>query len=168
MEHERKPRPGSIMGDDERATVGAARRRTPRAGVPVEIPDEVTGNYQGEELRTWRGRRPTPERLQRIEDKQDRFEENHAELAKVVSATREDVSAMRGEMKTLPRLVDLIEKMASGAHVALTAQVKVDAAEKLDEIDERKQRRKRWTNVIGGLFSAGVLGALAHYLAGRL
>lgn len=169
MEHERKPgaRAGS-MSDGDRALVGAAKRRTPRAGVaitpqavPVEVPDEVTGNYEGDELRAIRSRRSTDERIGRLEDK-------HDELRAVVGETREDVSAMRGEMKALPRLVDLIEKMASGAHVALTAQVKVDAAEKLDAIDERKQWRKRWTSIVGGLFSAGVLGALAHYLAGKL
>lgn len=39
--------------------------------VPHEVPDEVTGNYEGDELRSYRGRRPTPERLTRLESFKD-------------------------------------------------------------------------------------------------
>ena len=43
----------------------------PELAVPHEVPDEITGTYEGEELRTWRGRRPTPERLTRLESFKD-------------------------------------------------------------------------------------------------
>lgn len=35
-------RPPSIMGDEERAAIGAEHRKTPPAGVPVEVDHETT------------------------------------------------------------------------------------------------------------------------------
>lgn len=61
--------------------------------VPHEVPDEVTGNYEGDELRSYRGRRPTPERLTRLEsfkdDMLERFPKVEANVEFLVDAEKE-------------------------------------------------------------------------------
>lgn len=47
------------------------KHRTQPRGVPVAIPDEITGQYEGEELREYRSRRATIERIERLEDHKD-------------------------------------------------------------------------------------------------
>ncbi len=46
-------------------------KATPRTGIPVELPEEVTGQYQGPELAYYRSKRPTHERVERLEAKAD-------------------------------------------------------------------------------------------------
>jgi hypothetical protein len=104
----------------------------------------VTGVYEGEELARIRARRPTDERIGRVEKKQDEDRADLKQLSTLVHETREDVASMRGELKVLPELVDLIKQQQT------------------DALDERKHRRERWTKVIAGVFSAGVLGAIVH------
>jgi hypothetical protein len=55
----------------------ARRPYTPAPGtaIPTPVRDEVTGNYSGPELESIRARRPTPERLLRLERKQDQADE---------------------------------------------------------------------------------------------
>jgi hypothetical protein len=43
---------------------------TPRA-VPEFVPDEVTGQYEGEDLARMRAKRPTDKRLEKLEEKHD-------------------------------------------------------------------------------------------------
>ena len=66
-DHKPSRRPGTIAGDRNEDR----RHRTEPRGIPVELPDDITGQYEGEELRTFRGKRPTWQRLDRLEDHKD-------------------------------------------------------------------------------------------------
>src|SRR5262249_37993257 len=150
-------------------------------GVPraVDAHDEITGKYEGEELEERRARRPTPERILRLERK-------HDELAADVKEVRQDVKTVErhlcevaervahvdGQMEILPKVVDEMRlatrAMQEREHVTFTAKLDLDKAkalgdqrvatqEKLDVIDARKARRRRVTKLIGagvGLISA--------------
>jgi hypothetical protein len=86
------------------------RPRTPRSGVPHKdytgrktspgyaIPDfvepEATGNYEGEELARIRARRPTSERLRRLEEKHDALSETVIDL-------RVGIGTMSGKLDTV-------------------------------------------------------------------
>lgn len=142
------------MGDDERATVGAARRRTPPHGqrvitpqaIPVEVPDEVTGNYQGDELRDIRARRPTPERVQRLEEKHDALLAKLDEHGERIGRVEVAVAGVGGKMEILPKLVeslqDATKAMQQREHVTLTAKVEVDKAEQIGQIETRTVKWK--------------------------
>jgi hypothetical protein len=46
-------------------------RKTPPKGVPVEVDEEVTGKHEGDELAQLRAKRPTHDRIARLEVKSD-------------------------------------------------------------------------------------------------
>jgi hypothetical protein len=52
---------------------GIAKQIAP--AVPEYVCDDPTGQYQGEELQRARERRPTPQRISRLEDKHDKLDE---------------------------------------------------------------------------------------------
>lgn len=72
------------------------RKTPPRPfAVPEPIEDEeVTGKHDGDELRELRGRRPTRERLTRLEDKHDGLDEK-------VDGIDSKVSRMEGKLDTV-------------------------------------------------------------------
>jgi hypothetical protein len=45
--------------------------KTPGRGVPDFVPDEVTGQYEGEDLARMRAKRPTDKRIEKLEAKHD-------------------------------------------------------------------------------------------------
>jgi hypothetical protein len=116
------------MSDDERANIGRERRRSPAAGIPAPVFDDVTGRYEGEELARMRAKRETPERISRLEKKQDDRAEMKA-LAAVVTDARLEVAGMRGELEVLPRLVSLIEGQFAAHHetkrLGMTTRTKI-------------------------------------------
>jgi hypothetical protein len=57
------------------------RHRTEPRGVPVEVPEDITGQYEGEELRDHRGKRPTWQRLDRLEAHKDQTIAMFAQLS---------------------------------------------------------------------------------------
>lgn len=139
MEHERKPRPGSIMGDDERVAIGA-RHRTPRAGTPqirhvadlaapVAVDDEDSAAYDVPERQERRERRPTPNRIRKLE------------------AFKDDV------LERLPKLETNVQYL-------------VDAEK---ERRTRADKRREWWSKAGllavkGIFSSGVIVAVLRGL----
>ena len=81
-----------------------SRRRTPPGGIdrdvyvdkhatPEFIAEDVTGQYQGEELARFRARRPTDERIGRLEAKHDK-------LVETVGAVDKTVANMAGKLET--------------------------------------------------------------------
>jgi hypothetical protein len=129
------------------------RPRTPRSGIPHKdysgrktspgyaIPDfvepEATGNYEGEELARIRARRPTSERLARLEEK-------HDGLVETVTDVRVSIGAMSGKLDTV-----------------LTH---VTATHREHQATERTRISSR-AKVVGGIVTT--LGAvIAAYLAG--
>jgi len=91
-------------------------RRTPASGVPVEFADfdePVTGVISGEELRAARAKRPTDERIGRLEDK-------HDSLAEKVSTVSETVARIDGKLDTA--LAHLV-RAATEAHQTDRARI---------------------------------------------
>ena len=136
----RRPRrPGSLGEGDPRYVRTEKHRSAPR-GVPIqdlptwdEVPDEVTGRYEGEELAMYRSRRETKERLAKLESKHDAVDER----LRVI-----EISTTKSEQHLL---------------------VLVDEAERKKKAEEKavQFRRRILIKIAGGVFSGGVLGALA-------
>lgn len=105
-----RPRRAGSMSDADRALESRARRRSPVLGVPATSwDDDITGQYQGEDLAQARARRPTVQRLARLEAKQDEDRGNLHELAV-------GLAGIRGELKVLPELVELIKSKSNNEH----------------------------------------------------
>ena len=114
--------------------VRVEKHATPPAGVPAFAEEECTGRYEGDDLARIRARRPTPERIAKLEAK-------HDSLALTVSR-------MDGKLDTL---VDLAAK--SDAERERRSAADAVALER---------RRKHAIAVIGALGTAiaAVVGAL--------
>lgn len=135
-------RPGS-MSDDDRALVG--RRRTTPAAVPTYVCTDVTGQYEGEELQAQRAKRPTAERVARLENK-------HDALVATVGELRTEAAKMSGQLDTL---------------VTLAAEERdARAAREAREAAEREAKRKHVVPIITaiGVAVAAIIGAI---LGGR-
>lgn len=70
------------------------RKDTPVTGIPGPVFDDPTGQCEGEQLRAIRARRPTPERIARLEEK-------HDSLAETVVEIRVGVGEMSGKLDTI-------------------------------------------------------------------
>lgn len=125
----------------ERDMQGLAAKRD-RESVPFEVPEEITGSYEGDELQEMRELRPTDKRIGRLEQK-------HDSLARVVNDFRADIGAKVGEMSgKLDVLPKLVEMVSNAQH--LQAQ---------DNLDARKHSRERVTKIIGGAIALVTSGA---------
>ncbi len=190
----KKPTPAGIpaLRITEKSRAGSHHdHRAPSPPIPIPIAvemDEVTGKYEGDELKSMRARRPTDERITRLEEKHDKLESKVDKLDGKVDQVDDkvdkmavSVAGMEGQFKVIPRLVDSMEKaiesMNEREHVKFTATVDVDkakqlskveieAAEKKDEIDAGKAKREWITKAfaIGSTIAAIVSTLIA---AGR-
>lgn len=104
------------MSDAQRAAIGRVHRRSPALGVPAFPADEITGQYDGDDLAKARAQRPTDARIARVEKKQDEDRADHKALALIVTDIQIDVAGMRGELKVLPELVALIKGQHATEH----------------------------------------------------
>lgn len=154
---------------DRKSTV-----ETPAGGVPTFAVEEVTGVLEGEELKKARAKRTTAERLDLLETK-------HDELAKSVVESRiettKELGKVTGELGTLAGAVNglktVVEDLGKREHLTFTAKVevekaqqtsiiKVDEAQKLDEIQARAAKRALVAKLVGG---GGAIGfAIAKLL----
>ena len=145
--------------------------------------DEVTGQHDGDELRTLRAKRSTGERLERLEvkhdelvkkvdDHRDAADRRHDSLVKTVGEMRGTLGEMSGKLEVLPELVGIVRDVAKQSsqreHITLTAQVDVDKARALDQIDARKMSRGNLAKIIGGAVTLLTSGAFVHWLLGRI
>lgn len=101
------------------------KHRTQPRGVPIEMPEDITGQYEGEELREYRSRRSTIQRLEKLEEHKDK--------------TIEVFGKMSGQLETLVTLGNKAED-ARQKH----------EAEKL-KAEEREKVRKWILGIIAGL-----------------
>ncbi len=85
-----REKPRRHQTSTERDVQGLAARRERDAAVPAVVERDITGRYEGEELHRHRAKRPTQDRIQRLEDKHD--------------AVAKDVHEMRGEVGAILRL----------------------------------------------------------------
>jgi hypothetical protein len=149
--------------------------KTPPAGVAAQLatpetwPDEeCTGKYEGDELEEIRAKRPTKERLRRVEKKQDKLGVDVGEL-------KATVARIDGKLEVVPRLVNLLEKVVgaelAGDNAKLTAHLEIGKAQAADQLEANRLRRaliKDWATkalaAVGalGLVVLGVLQAQAQ------
>ena len=129
--------------------------------------DEITGNYEGEELELYRSQRPLPDRVTRLERKQDalrgefkdvrgEFKDVRGEVKEVradvrtltgqVGDLRSDVSGavgkIEGQAPVLSEMLSIVKKAAEKTverdHVTFTAQVDVEKAHELAKVEVDK------------------------------
>ncbi len=139
-DHPAKPR--RAQTGTSRDLAGIAARRVRSDAVPVTFDDELTGQHEGEELRRMRAKRPTDQRLQRLEDK-------HDELRDIVTRIEVTHGEMNGKL-------DTIVDMAGAEAVARTARAEAEAAE----------RERRRTHIVPIIKAIGV--AIAMIMAAIL
>jgi septal ring factor EnvC (AmiA/AmiB activator) len=142
----------------------AARRERDAASVTEFLQDDVTGKYEGEELKAQREVRPVTDRIQRLEKKHDDL---RADLKDVRADFKSDLSDVRSDVKTLSGHVGDLRSDVSGAvgkldgqqglltellsivkntaehasdrdHITFTAKVDVDKAQELAKVDVGK------------------------------
>lgn len=123
----------------------------PGGGEPEFVCEDITSQYEGDELRAKRAKRPTKERIGRLETK-------HDELAQVVTEMRVEVASMSGKLDVLPRLVDAVQSATEQA-------ASREQSKREDDLDERKNTRERVTKVIAFVLGGGFLMELIHRLA---
>ncbi len=108
-------KPRRHQSQTERDFAGIAARRDRARALPHGVPlpvfeeDDLTGQYEGEDLERARARRPTHKRIGHIEKKQDG-------LVKVVGDLRADVSHINGKLDILPQLLKLLEGRNTTEH----------------------------------------------------
>jgi len=177
----------------------AEREREGRDGRPAAIEfEEITGQHHGAELRAMRASRPPEVRLERMEDKHDELvsivSDTRETFAREVGAIRTQVGKIEGKLDVLPELVSVVKGIATAReqreHLTFTAQVEVDQARKLaeiekekdtavaekkaeldDRLDKKKSRRKLWIKILGGvgvLIAGAIVHAIIHSLTGWL
>lgn len=115
-----------------------------RAAPSVEISDEVTGKHDGDELRELRRKRPTDERIERLEDK-------HDSLVRVVGDFRADMGSKVGEMSGK---LDAVLEHVTAAHREQNATERVRIS----------SRGKMIVGIVGAICTA--LGAVIASMAG--
>lgn len=126
------------------------------------VDEEITGQYEGEELELRRALRPPEDRIDRLEKKHDELKqevrEKHDELKKDVSEVRTDIRGLStqvgdvrsdvasatgkldGQDKVLVEMLSLVKKTADRDHVTFTAKVEVDKERELAEVAVDKER----------------------------
>lgn len=162
------------MGDDARAS---QPRQTPRGG-GVAVPEQaaafpafedVTATYDGEELREMRARRPLAERVGRLEDKHDAVARDVAEIKGDVKGVVSSNATVIGKLDTFMAMERSRPRADSMMRVVKETTTATLAERVLDERDQdRKFKRKLALKVVGLAGGAGGVGALVHYLLGRL
>jgi hypothetical protein len=148
---------------------------------PREIDEETSGMYEGdpEGLRKFRSKRPTDERIGRLETKSDThtaaIADLKASIATSVGEIKGDIGELAGEVRGLATVV---RDERARDDITFSESVHIRSAKALDQIDEGKGKRDeaadkrkalRWTiaKVIGGLLGGGIIVELIHWLASR-
>lgn len=131
-----------MQSQTERDMQGLAARRE-REAAPVESADDADSMaHDIEERRAIRAQRPTDKRLDKLEEFKDAALEKLGEIELTVADIRGDQKAAAVSLKHIESALERRNQ---------------------DDDDARKHKRQRITAVIGGVFSAGVLGAIAHW-----
>lgn len=115
--------PKRLQTQTERDLEGLAKRKEREAAVVDFIAEESSQAYSDpDERRRFRADKKPEDRIGRLEEKHDDLDEK-------VDAIYGDVREMRGELKVLPELVDLIKGKTSNEHettrLAMTSRTKV-------------------------------------------
>jgi hypothetical protein len=127
---------------------------TPKTKTPASIPqfvsEDITSQYQGEDLRRARARRPTPERIAHLEDK-------HDQLSSIVGEMRVDLAEIRGDIKVQNASLATISK-------TLDRMAGREDLEHADDVAARKSKREAIIKVALYVITGGLLGKILHTL----
>lgn len=140
------PRPG---------THGEIRRRTPPQGYPVAVDEDVTGQYEGEELDAVRARRPTPDRFRVLERKSDGFDVRLGTLEVTVGRIDERTSTTADQVAQLVEIEQT--KRLEG--------LRLKTAEAEDAIAKRRSTRELAARVVGWAITGGGIVEILHWIA---
>ena len=149
--------------------VGLTRAPT-NAGIPQEVDEVGTGVVEGDDLRRIRARRPTAQRLERLEDKHDVLAAEHADM-------RAAVGRIEGQLEGLGPMVASLQKSADrladrdDLHFKATLQVdqaarlgtvEIDTAEKLGTVSARLLNKELGVKLVatGSTIAAIVLALI--------
>lgn len=162
-----KSKPRRLQSQTERDAEGIQARKEREAARAAAVPapfesDDLTGQYEGEELEQARAKRPTDERLKRLEGKADKVNDILAEHANLLAEQATEIGNVKGElgnikgsigdiageMKVWPQLVETITKtnhetlteLRRQAHYKFTATVDVGKEGALSDIKVKETR----------------------------
>jgi hypothetical protein len=138
-------------------------RRTPKHGRAITGPfeEDITGKYQGADLDTARARRPTDERISRLEKKHDSLDDK-------VDRIDVAVATIAGKMDVIPDLIgtlrDELKSSRDIERVRTTTEFDIVKHEATSRIDTSAYVTKSRWQIIGRaaayIFSAGGIGAV--------
>lgn len=156
----------SGAGNLPRASSEGAASRSPqgRTGREFEA-EEITDQYEGEDLELHRSMRPTNVRIDRLEKKADAMKldqeimkrdladartelggvrSDMKALSKDMSDTRSDVARAAGKIdgqeSVLTEMLSIVRKGAERDHVTFTAKVEVDKEKELAKVEVDKEK----------------------------
>lgn len=153
-----------VQTQTDRDVEGFAARKERERSVPVEVHEDITGQYEGEERKMYRGQRPPEERLERLETKADTLEAENKTTREDIAQINVNIGEIRGEMKLLPRLITALEDAAKSNRdretIKLTAEVGIGTARAMEPIEKAKAARG-WITTAIATCSTLALGVLA-------
>lgn len=166
-----KPRRSKTQTERDEESFQARREREAKHAIPLTYEDEdLTGRHErgeidAEELAHKRSRRPTPDRLLKLEADRDEFRKD-------VGTLKTDVAGIKGEMKVWP---DLVEKLSQSVDRALnredaefTATLDVHKRKKLSAIEGDQAARLARIDVYKALALKIIGGSAIVTLAGAI
>ncbi len=135
-----------------------AQIASPVTASPESWDEPITGNYTGPELEAMRKKRPTDQRIGRLETKADNLEIK-------VDALTTAVANIDGKLEVVPRLVSLLETVVgskvAGDNAKLTATLEIGKATATDQLEENKERRARWSKTWTQILAGAGIAATA-------
>jgi hypothetical protein len=120
-------------------------------GVPSFVKEDLTGNFEGEDLQRERRKRDTGERLDRLEDKHDKLSDAVTRIATKVGDVAEAHAELAGEIRGF----------------VSTLKEEREDARKSKQLDH-KYRNDLRLKVAGGVIALMTSGAVLHWCAGKL
>lgn len=146
---------------------------TPPSGYPVFVQEDPTGTCSGDDLKRARSNRPTPMRIEHIEERIDgvnmAFGEFRVEHAKDLGDVKAAVGELAGEVRGLVRVV---EDSSKRDHYKYTVEADVDRAGRIATIentaDSRKARRWLIAKAVGAVIALGASMETMHWIASAI
>lgn len=171
------------MGDDERASSSQSResRRTPRGGVPapptpVEIFDENSDTYEGDELVAFRAQRPLGDRVGRLEVKHDALALSLTEVKGDVKGVVKSNAKMIGKLDAFmtiqaqqasqPQHAESLLRVVRETTTATLAERVLD--EKRDTARFRRKFILSGMKLAGIIAGAGGTGVAIHWILQKI
>lgn len=137
------------------------KHATPAAGIPTFLDEDCTGKHEGDDLREMRARRPTDERVGRLEDKHDELVASVGEWRIETTEQLGNVNAGLGKLTgAVEGLRTVVDSSLKRDHVTFTAKTDVDKAQQLDAIDARQAKRKFWLYIAAAVTSGGAVAKI--------